>query len=87
MKLAFLRKAMIQFLFCVHYWDLGCMYIEQLHGHGYTEYICTIYFLGSQYIFFNSLHGVAARTLLKSYLDQAEPNPLLKPYEPAEANT
>lgn len=46
-----LRKAMIQFLFCALYWDLGCAYIEWPHGHGYTEYVCTIYLLGSQYIF------------------------------------
>lgn len=42
---------MIQFLFSVQYWDLGCAYIEWLYGRGYTEHICTIYFLGSQYIF------------------------------------
>lgn len=37
--------------------------------------------------FFNSLDGVAARTLLKNYSDQAKPNPPLKPYGPAEVNT
>lgn len=37
--------------------------------------------------FFNSLDGVAARTLLKSYSDQAKPNSPLKPYGPAEVNT
>lgn len=75
---------------CAECWDPGCVCAEWQHGRGYTKYMWAVCFLGSQSVFFQQLsfNRVAARTLLKSYWNQAKPSsPPLQPYGPAEVNT
>lgn len=55
------RKAVLKFPFGAERWDPGSVCAEWWHGCRYTKYTQAV-----SVFFFNSLHGVAARTLLKS---------------------